>query len=140
MGLVSLTVWIDDWQMQCCGEPFQVGSVVTWILDPKPEAGYLTAVLGEDEASRVTHYENHHGPVLEEFPSTVGTVTAIRAVSCRFAPRPGDDSRMNYPVPGTSRISERTSADGWDVGPSPDGADEAGSRFIGYVVDIVPVP
>jgi len=60
MGLVSLTVWIDDWQMQCCGEPFQVGSVVTWILDPKPEAGYLTAVLGEDEASRVTHYENHH--------------------------------------------------------------------------------
>ena len=29
---VGLTVWVDSWQMQCCGEPFRVGSQVTWTL------------------------------------------------------------------------------------------------------------
>ncbi len=27
-----MPVWVDDWQYQCCGEPFKVGSPVEWTL------------------------------------------------------------------------------------------------------------
>ncbi|WP_425564009.1 DUF6578 domain-containing protein [Nonomuraea longicatena] len=26
---MRLNIWVDGWQMDCCGEPFQVGSHVT---------------------------------------------------------------------------------------------------------------
>jgi hypothetical protein len=37
---VALVVWVDGWQMQCCGTPFAVGSQVAWTLG---EADYLIA-------------------------------------------------------------------------------------------------
>ena len=29
---MDMTVWVDSWQMQCCGEPFCRGSQVAWTL------------------------------------------------------------------------------------------------------------
>ncbi|WP_425394387.1 DUF6578 domain-containing protein [Actinoplanes subtropicus] len=28
-GVVEIKVWVDDWQMQCCGAPFAVGDEVS---------------------------------------------------------------------------------------------------------------
>jgi hypothetical protein len=30
-GIVEVRVWVDAWQMQCCGEPFAVGDAAAMI-------------------------------------------------------------------------------------------------------------
>lgn len=32
-----MTAWVDGWQMQCCGEPFRLGSQAAWPLRPAPD-------------------------------------------------------------------------------------------------------
>lgn len=26
----EVIVWVDGWQMQCCGKPFDIGSIIEW--------------------------------------------------------------------------------------------------------------
>src|SRR3954451_24359290 len=104
-------VWVDDWQLQCCGDPFSVGSEVTWTLSHEPDREWLTEVIGAAFASSVTHAEEHHGGLPESWPRTTGRVTAIRSVFCRYAPV-GTDSRTLSPVPGSGRLHDIDRADG----------------------------
>ena len=125
---MDLTVWVDGWQMQCCGEPFAVGSQVSWTHRPC-RYGLLGAVLGA-RAAGVDAAEEHHGGLSEEVPETAATVSGISAVHCRYAPAPGGDSRVLYPVRDSAVVTELTRADGW----TPDRVD---LRFAGYLVDLV---
>ena len=48
-----LLVWVDAWQMQCCGDPFAVGSSVEWTLAgnirvPIPETAVVVDVSAAD--------------------------------------------------------------------------------------------
>lgn len=97
---VDTTIWVDDWQMQCCGNAFAVGTAVSWTLRD-PNLDWPVAVLGPETASRVDAAEEHHGGVVVDAPSTTGTVRSIKAVHCRYAPQPGGDSPALYPVPGS---------------------------------------
>ena len=101
-----MTIWVDGWQMQCCGEPFRLGSQVAWTLRAA-DPDWLEAVLGAQQIADAA--EEHHGGVPEDTMPTRGTVTHIAAVHCRYAPRPGSESRTIYPVavPGFSRTSIR---------------------------------
>jgi hypothetical protein len=86
---MAMTIWIDSWQMQCCGEPFRLGSQVAWTLraaDPE-------------------------FPTMPSRPG--GTVRHIAAVHCRLAPEPGSDSPAVGPVAGTGVLTDVGSADGW---------------------------
>ena len=114
--------------MQCCGEPFSVGSPVSWTVVP-PDRDYLASVLGEREAERVTDAEEHHG-VDNGHPSSraTGVVQTIEAVACRFA-RSGIDSRALHPVAGTAVVTSLTTADGWES----DAALE--TEFVGLAAD-----
>ena len=48
---MSATVWMDSWQMQCCGEAFHFGPQVAWTLgDADPD--WLKAMLGTGERLR----------------------------------------------------------------------------------------
>src|ERR1700761_1410621 len=75
---MELTVWVDGWQLQCCGEPFAVGSRVSWTLAPAPREG--AAVLLGDTVT-VDGAEEHHGGVPDDAPVTAGTVTGISAAT-----------------------------------------------------------
>ncbi len=44
---MGMTVWVDSWQMRCCGEPFRVGSQVAWTLSGA-DPDWLGAMLGAD--------------------------------------------------------------------------------------------
>lgn len=125
---MDLTVWVDGWQMQCCGEPFAVGSQVSWRLGDA-DRDWLGAVLGA-RAAGVDAAEEHHGGLPEEVPETAATVSGISAVHCRYAPAPGGDSKVLYPVRDSAVVTELTRADGW----TPDRGD---LRFAGYLVDLV---
>ena len=79
---MGMTVWIDGWQMQCCGKPFRLGSQVAWTLRAA-DPDWLEAVLGAQQP--VDAAEEHHGGVPEDTTPTRGTVTHIAAVHCRYA-------------------------------------------------------
>jgi len=125
---VGLVVWVDDWQMQCCGEPFRIGSEVAWTVS-EADGAWLAGMLGPDAQGTVDAAEDHHGLLPAETPPTRGTVARIRAVHCRFAPRHGADSRTLFPVPGSGVVSDIDLADGW----TPDQGD---ARFVGYLVEL----
>ncbi|GAA2740056.1 hypothetical protein GCM10009868_00660 [Terrabacter aerolatus] len=112
-------VWVDAWQMQCCGEPFAVGDRVGWTLRDLPRGRVLDDVVGPEVAARLTHAEEHHGGVAEDAPVVHGTVRAIRAAHATFV-------RESHWVPGELRTVR--SADGTD--------DVPGLAFNGYVVDL----
>jgi len=84
---VGLVVWVDDWQMQCCGEPFGVGSEVAWTVS-EADGDWLDRMLGPDARSRVDAAEDHHGQLPAGTPRTRGTVIGIRAVIAGTRPSP----------------------------------------------------
>lgn len=125
---MGMMVWVDNWQMQCCGERFSLGTQVAWTLGPAtPE--WLEAVLGAHVQQTVDAAEEHHGGVPEDTVPTRGTVTRIAAVHCRFAPGAGSGSQTAYPVPGSGILTDVESADGWT-------ADRGDERFVGYLVQL----
>ena len=123
-----MVVWVDGWQMQCCGEPFRVGSEVSWPLR-EADSDWLTSILGSDTASTVGAAEEHHDSPPDETPVTRAKVNEITAVHCRYAPRPGGEPRTLYPVEGSTAFSAVSSADGW----TPARGELA---FVGYLVRI----
>ena len=127
-GVGVLTVWLDAWQRQCCGEPFKVGSRVTWSLADATDDEFSRHVLPQG-GPRISHREESHGNLPEGAPQTTGAVRAIRVVTCRYAPPNGSDGRTLYPVAGSAELTVTWSADGWE--PEVDGR-----RFVGYVVEI----
>jgi hypothetical protein len=88
--------------MQCCGEPFAVGSQVSW-TQGDVDTDWLGAVLGA-KATGVDAAEDHHVGLSEEVPETVATVSGISAVHCRYAPAPRGDSKRSTPC-GTQPLS-----------------------------------
>lgn len=119
-----MTVWVDSWQMQCCGDPFRRGSKVAWTLR-EVDPDWFAAMLGPFVRRNVEATEEHHGGVPEYTPPTTGTVARIAAVHCRYAPREGDPG-PSYPVPGSGVLTEVESADGRI-------ADRGEERFVGYL-------
>jgi len=124
-------VWVTDWEMQCCGEPFEVGSRVTWTtFEASTAAKQEFAELFGPEGAQVTDIEAHHGPLHDDQPTraqTTGTVTAIKAV---YWPRGLRHGESGYPVTGRATLEPRISADGWEP------EEEAGPSFHGYIVDL----
>ncbi|MGC1287738.1 MAG: DUF6578 domain-containing protein [Streptosporangiaceae bacterium] len=125
---MGLTVWVDGWQMQCCGEPFAVGSDISWTLGDA-DADWLEAVLGA-KATEVDSAEEHHGALAGDAPKTAATVSSISAVHCRYAHDPSGDSKILYPVRDSAVLTELPAADGW----TPDRGD---LQFTGYLVELV---
>ncbi len=120
------TVWVQDWQMQCCGHPFTIGQRVSWSTSKEVDREYLGAVLGAQAPVQIMDYEDHHN--MGATTLIEGTVGSIEAVWCRFAPQ-GRDFLSFYPVPGTTKIESRNSADGWEE-------DVGNLFFVGYVVKL----
>jgi hypothetical protein len=121
-----MSVWVEGWQMQCCGKPFEVGSRVAWTLVPV-DADFLGHMLGAGSSGTIDAAEEHHGGVPDDTPETAGTVRAIRAVQCRYAPVPGGDERMLAPVAASAVQTDVQAADGWLT-------DGDGLQFVGYLV------
>lgn len=123
-------VFVEDWQMQCCGDRFEVGSQVSWTTRPCIDGGWLTSIFGQD-AVRFTDIEDHHmldAPRPMRYIS--GVVRRIRAVWCTFE----ESAHGSIAVAGSVVMRERTFADGWEG--DEDDEDDEGFRFVGYEVDL----
>jgi hypothetical protein len=127
---VQKVVWISDWEMQCCGGDFRVGSEVDWTLSPTVYLDWKEAALGPTVAASVTDDYDEHG-IRDNGVLTHGTVQSIRAAFCEYAPRPRRPSGTElYPVTNTGSCEDRTSSNSGFEPASPT------LKFIGYLVDL----
>ncbi|GAA4766981.1 hypothetical protein GCM10023329_11610 [Streptomyces sanyensis] len=122
---MTLTIWVDDWQMQCCGENFKPGDVVSWMLlevDPEDYAD----LVGAERANAIDFCEEHHGQDGGRAPTSVEVVSIVE-VHCRYGVAPGATDKVKYPVPGTTVLVPVEKADGW-------AKTRPGVSFAGYLV------
>ncbi|WP_330452172.1 MULTISPECIES: DUF6578 domain-containing protein [unclassified Streptomyces] len=123
---MALTIWVDDWQMQCCGDPFAPGDVVSWALMEVDPEDYVHLV-GEERAEGIDFCEEHHGGE-EGVPQVPLEVVSVVEVHCRYGLLPGATDRIRGPVPGTTElVPVEGAADGWAKA-------REGATFAGYLV------
>jgi hypothetical protein len=123
--VVESRIWVEAWQLQCCGDPFEVGQPVSWTVTSAVDREYLENVIGAEAAAAVTDHEDHHDVAGGDVRPLSGTVTDIAAVSCHFALQ----GRALYPVPGTAVVETRSRADGREH-------EDGSLRFLGYIVTL----
>ncbi|MEU8531718.1 DUF6578 domain-containing protein [Streptomyces parvulus] len=122
---MTLTIWVDDWQIQCCGEAFAPGDVVSWnLLEVDPED--YADVVGDERATRIDFREEHHGQESGLTPTLLEVLT-ITEVHCRYAVHPDSTTNIQGPVPGTTQLVPVSEANGWAES-RPD------TSFAGYLV------
>ena len=115
---VQIGVWMDGWQMECCGTPFRRGSEVAWQLRPATNLAWLDTVLPPGVAATIDAIEDHHGD--PDTPPTPATVVSIATVHCRFAPEP---------VAGSGLMTRVDAAERWS-------GDVGDRRFAGFLVRV----
>lgn len=104
-------VWVDAWQMECCGDPFAVGDRVVWTVDRMVGDGWFASALGPDMAARLTHVEEHHADEHEDLPEVSGRVLSIIRAWGAYGPQcPGD--QVHVPLPGSARFIDVDRSDG----------------------------
>ena len=82
-----MIVWIDDWQIQCCGDPFKVKDTVTWTV---VKWNFDTSnIKGLDKVDY--YYENHD---VEDF-ELIGTVEHIQCIYQKYTL----DTKNNVYIP-----------------------------------------
>lgn len=124
---MKVVVWVDEWQMKCCGDPFTVGSTVHWSAVPANMEDYAS-VLGAAGAPNIDFHEEHHSDV-DGAQTVNGRVLSIRAVFHRFTPIPDSNPRHLFPVEGSAQFTPVTRATGWEDAVS-------GLDFAGYLVEV----
>ncbi|OIJ63619.1 DUF6578 domain-containing protein [Streptomyces mangrovisoli] len=128
---MGLTIWVDDWQMQCCGKTFRQGDAVSWTLlevDPEDYAD----VVGDERAAGIDFREEHHGQDEGHAPTRL-QVLAISEVHCRYATPAGSSTNVLAPVPGSAVLVSVEQGNGWAKA-------QPGVSFAGYLVTARPAP
>jgi len=122
-----VTVWVENWQMQCCGDPFKQGdtvewTVLLWAFDPP----------AVQDIGQVDYYYENHANGNTDLLRLSGTVTSVQQVFQQYELRHdtmvGRDVRV--PVGGYLAITDQA-ADGW----VPDRED---GRFSAYLATVDP--
>lgn len=114
------TIYYESWQLQCCGDAFSVGEMVTWTcVMPKGYKNVHGIILDLEE--------EHHGFATH---SVTGTVTKILAERSEF---PKGQREVWYEKACTIQ-EEVKQADGWESEYKSD--DTKDRTFWGYIVTL----
>ena len=102
-----LRVWVEQWQHECCGEPFAVGDAVSWPVVPLGPVGQdgLVRLLGEGIAHQVGWSVERH----DEAATLVnGLVASIFCVFCDLElVSDAPDSPFSRTASGTATLHDR---------------------------------
>jgi hypothetical protein len=66
------------WQMECCGDPFEIGATVRWPVQRVTDTEWMRTILGDEWASRVEWQHEPHSDDDEIDGYLEGAVTAIK--------------------------------------------------------------
>lgn len=128
--LQIVKIWIDGWQMQCCGDAFSLGSKVSWHGHAVVDREFLGSFLDRSDVEVIEYSQEHHGAEDGDLVRIEGNVVSIAVVSCRYEPTTADPM-MHVPVEDSGTIEPLTSATGWEENRDDD------RQFVGYVVELV---
>lgn len=95
-------VWVDRWQMACCGTPFSTGDSVDWTVSSKVDRLFLGRVTTPEVAEMIDYSEEHHDDD-EMVLGLTGVVRSIRLASCRYELEEGGGPG---PAAGTGQLRE----------------------------------
>lgn len=100
---MSVLVWVEGWEMECCGTPFAVGDDVEWTARPTVDRRWLEDELGKDLAATVDHAESHHdiGDGVE-LVRLVGVVREIHSVQRHWEAVDTPRGTTRRPASGTA--------------------------------------
>ena len=118
------SIYISDWQMQCCGTPFKIGDAVGWLVRVYEDDWQDKALHGAE------YYYEHHSADWNKLYMVTGIVDVIKSRYCRYEPRPKPNLKLGsflYPV--YQKSVSITEADGWE-------ADIDGLAFFSYLVEL----
>ena len=102
----NVVVYIEAWQMQCCGEPFAKGDVVSW------EAFVATDSLEIDgETVNIDFYEEHHTTHRHIMFQITGQVERVLA---EYSPRVEGQQNIEYSKSKKCYIDCCEEVDGWN--------------------------
>ena len=102
---MNTTIWIEDWQMQCCGTPFKIGDTVKWTI-LKWEFEKPTVDVG-----KVDYYYENHAESNDNLFEIEGVVTQILAI--HFVYELDTKTKVNIPISGIT-IPVNEANDGWE--------------------------
>ncbi len=98
----NYTIFIDLWQMQCCGIPFGTGSRVRWIVERADHESYVSKTTDIDID---LYYEEHTCYEPDRFFILEGTVREVSVLYEKMMPAP-EKPRYMIPTEGiTVRVS-----------------------------------
>ena len=80
----NIWIWVEEWQMKCCGDPFKVGDEVTWTAEEW--RCDMPKIPGVEEIDY--NYENHGD---DDVHTICGTVRRIFAVYQTYKLNPADN-------------------------------------------------
>jgi hypothetical protein len=126
----TCTVYVEDWQMQCCGTPFKIGDSISWtVIEYSDSIGYRDQHCKSD-----FYYENHSSAQQsEQLYNLTATVVSIKACyyTVEYSPIEGKEKcQMGHWI--YAKSIDVTEADGRD-------ADIDGLQFGSYNVKLIDV-
>ncbi len=124
-----MRVWVDAWQMQCCGDAFSPGSRIDWMAREVVDSEFLSAFLPEAEVTTISHAEERHADRDQGLVQVEGEARCIWAVYGAYE-LSTPSSRTLVPVSASGVLEPRNSATGWEDDSPHD------KTFLGYIVEI----
>ena len=125
-------VWVTEWEQQCCGDDFGVGSSVTWtVVEHEGANEWVVQLLGPTWGDRVKYSEGHHA---DEEATISGVVLAIHEVRCRRELQPYGSGQAWVPIQSSGWLTEVPAADPWVS--KPDDEVRESVFFEGWVVEL----
>ncbi|MCL2125363.1 MAG: hypothetical protein FWH33_05160 [Oscillospiraceae bacterium] len=115
MRIEKCVVSYDDWEMQCCGDPFKIGDRIKWPVYKRVDEDNIDTDSALDGVDYI--YEAHGMKHPRDMYTLIGTVDEIKADYYKIELR----TRLSIhngqkPVP--THVYEKsfdvTEADGWD--------------------------
>ncbi|MHC6204169.1 DUF6578 domain-containing protein [Breznakiellaceae bacterium SP9] len=104
-------VWIEDWQMQCCGKPFAIGDTVEWLALKWTGTDSEIVNVGKTD-----YLYDHHSSDFKGLFKIQGVVAHIEAIFYHY-----EEKQMvlagrsgNFMIPVSGKVRSVESANGWE--------------------------
>ena len=83
------TIYIDGWQIQCCGDRFKVGEFVKWRVE-----NYNKRIEQYEAAGEFDYYYENHPMNSDGYFTFTGIVVGIDIIFARFVPDPSQGEKV----------------------------------------------
>ena len=126
------TVWITDWEMECCGEPFGVGEYVEWPGRVVDRSDWLEQLFRNTRVAIDFAYDGHAQDDEAVLTRIGGVVQRIDAVGSRMLRTPVDALADEHGIVEGGAVRHAVNR----ARRTPPFRERDGIAFVGYLVHL----